>query len=83
MEVYSYADLSRPGLTEPDWERQDIDEGIDLKDTEKEHSEVFKRLCEEVPEETNVWSEVRHCQPVGKNLISLPHYQVGQKYNHM
>ena len=40
-----------------EWE--DIDEGIDLKHTQKEHSEVLKGLREEVPEEAKIRSLVR------------------------
>ncbi len=43
---------------EVDGERKDIDEGVNLKDTKKEHSEMLKRLQEEVPEEAQVRSVV-------------------------
>ena len=39
---------------------QDIDECIDLEDTEEEYSEVLKGFGEEVPEETKVGRLVRY-----------------------
>ena len=45
-------------IPESNCQRQDIDECIDLEDTEEKHSEVFKGLSEEVPEETKIGSLV-------------------------
>ena len=45
-------------LPESHRERKDVDEGIDLEHTQEEDTEVLKGLSEEVPEETNVGSEV-------------------------
>ena len=41
-------------------EGQDVDEGIDLKHTQEEDTEVLEGFCEEVPEEAHVGSQVRH-----------------------
>ena len=41
-------------------EGQDVDESVDLEHTQEEDTEVLKGLCEEVPEEAHVWSQVRH-----------------------
>ena len=54
-------------LPEPYSEWKDIDEGIHLEDTEKENPEMLKRLCKEVPEETQVGSLIRNRQPVSEN----------------
>ena len=54
------------GIPESDGERQDVEEGIDLEYTEEEDSEVFKCLSEEVPEQTNVGSQIRNCQSGGR-----------------
>ena len=54
MKASSTVDLSPPVLPESDGEGDDVDEGIHLEHTEKEHSEVFERLSEEIPEQTEV-----------------------------
>lgn len=36
-----------------------VDEHVDLKDAEEEEAEMFKHFCEEIPENANVWGEVR------------------------
>ena len=41
-------------IPEPDSQWQDIDECIDLEDTEEKDSKVLKGLGEEVPEQTKV-----------------------------
>ena len=46
-------------IPESDSQWQDVDECIDLEDTEKEDSEVLKGLGEEVPEQTKVGGLVR------------------------
>ena len=51
-------------LPESHRERKDVDEGIDLEHTQEEDTEVLKSLSEEVPEETNVGSEVWYSQSV-------------------
>lgn len=53
--------LSSP---ESEGEREDVDEGVDLEDTEEEDAEVLKGLREEIPEETNVRGEVGNCEAV-------------------
>ena len=51
--------LVRP---EVDGEREDVDKGVDLKHAQEEHAEVLKGLQEEVPEEAQVRSVIRHRQ---------------------
>ena len=46
-------------IPESDSQWQDVDECIDLEDTEKEDSKVLKGLGEEVPEQTKVGGLVR------------------------
>ena len=41
-------------IPESDSQWEDVDECIDLEDTEKEDSKVLKGLSEEVPEQTKV-----------------------------
>ena len=50
---------------ESDTEGEDVDEGVDLKHTEEEDSEVLEGLSEEVPEEAHIGSEVWHHQTEG------------------
>lgn len=49
-------------LLEFDGQRDGVEEDVDLEDAEEEEAEVFKHLGEEIPEEANVWSQVRHRQ---------------------
>ena len=39
-----------------------MDEGIDLEHTDKKETEVVKHLSEEIPEQSNIRSEIRHHQ---------------------
>lgn len=45
-------------LLEFDGERDGVKKDIDLEDANEEEAEVLKHLCEEIPEESDVWSEV-------------------------
>ena len=59
------------------WE--DVDECIDLEDTEKENSKVLKGLGEEVPEQTKVGGLVRDRKTANKcnfGSIYTLHYTV-------
>ncbi len=35
-----------------------MDEGIDLEHTSEEQTEMVKHLGKEIPEQTNIWSEI-------------------------
>lgn len=43
-----------------DGQRDGVEEDIDLEDAEEEEAEVFEHLGEEIPEEADVWGEVRN-----------------------
>lgn len=45
-------------LLEFDGKRDGVKKDIDLEDADEKETEVLKHLCEEVPEESDVWSEV-------------------------
>ncbi len=45
-------------LLEFDGERDGVKKDIDLEDTDEEETEMLKHLCKEVPEESDVWSQV-------------------------
>lgn len=45
-------------LLEFDGERDGVKEHIDLEDADEEETEVLKHLRKEVPEESDVWSQV-------------------------
>lgn len=45
-------------LLEFDGKRDGVKKDIDLEDADEEETKVLKHLCEEVPEESDVWSEV-------------------------
>ena len=46
--TYMYTHTHTSPKSDSEW--QDVDKGIDLEDTEEEHSEVLKSLRKEVPE---------------------------------
>lgn len=45
-------------LLEFDGEWDGVKKDIDLKDAAEEETEMLKHLCKEVPEESDVWSQV-------------------------
>lgn len=45
-------------------EGQHVDEGIDLEHTQEEDTKMLKSFSEEVPEETDIGSEVWYSQSV-------------------
>jgi hypothetical protein len=48
-------------FTESDGEGDGMDEGINLKDTEEEQTEMLKHFCKEIPEQTDIRSKIRNC----------------------
>ena len=49
-------------LPESEGEREDVEKGIDLEDTQEEDSEVFESLSEKVPEQSHIGSQVWDCE---------------------
>lgn len=47
-------------LLEFNGQRDGVEEDVDLEDAEEEEAEVFKHLCEEIPEEADVRGQVRY-----------------------
>ena len=58
-------------LPESDCEWDDVDESIDLEDTEEENSEVLKCLGEEVPEQAKVGGLVRNSKTTRSEEITF------------
>lgn len=50
--------LSLKDSLEFDGQRDGVKEDVDLEDAEEEQAEVFKHLCEEIPEEADVRRQV-------------------------
>lgn len=53
-------------LLEFDGQRDGVEEDVDLEDAEEEEAEVFKHLGEEIPEEADVWGQVRYRETGGR-----------------
>ena len=49
-------------LPEFDGEWHCVDEHVDLKDAQEEEAEMFKHFREEIPEDANVWCQIRYRQ---------------------
>ena len=49
-------------LLELDGEREGVEEHVDLEDAEEEEAEVVEHLSKEIPEETDIWGQVRYRQ---------------------
>ena len=47
-------------LPKSDSEGYTMNESIDLKNTEKEESEMFKHVSKKIPEKTNIRSKIRN-----------------------
>ena len=54
-------------------ERDDINEGVDLKDAEKKYPKMLESLREEVPKQAQVGSLIRHRQSEEKNHTAQSH----------
>lgn len=69
-------------LLEFNGKRNGVKKDIDLEDADEEETEVFEHLCEEIPEESDVWSKIWNRQTVENTHTLSSKNSVMIRYDH-